>query len=107
MAKPTPLRNVEPKGRVLSPAEHPTHQGWADGDPLRSTTATRPPVDPRPIEETDSDRALDALSTNQVIPNGADVARTRERVRQIESKTLAKLRRPDAAHLLRDYLEES
>ena len=32
---------------------------------------------------------------------------TRERVRQIESKTLAKLRRPDAAHLLRDYLEES
>ena len=26
---------------------------------------------------------------------------------KIESKTLAKLRRPDAAHLLRDYLEES
>jgi len=32
---------------------------------------------------------------------------TRERVRQIESKTLAKLRRPDAAYLLRDYLEEA
>jgi RNA polymerase primary sigma factor len=32
---------------------------------------------------------------------------TRERVRQIESKTLAKLRRPDAAFLLRDYLEEA
>ncbi|MGH9044107.1 MAG: RNA polymerase sigma factor RpoD [Acidimicrobiales bacterium] len=31
---------------------------------------------------------------------------TRERVRQIESKTLAKLRRPDAAYLLRDYLED-
>ena len=32
---------------------------------------------------------------------------TRERIRQIESKTLAKLRRPDAAYLLRDYLEEA
>jgi RNA polymerase primary sigma factor len=32
---------------------------------------------------------------------------TRERVRQIESKTLAKLRRPDAAYLLKDYLEEA
>jgi hypothetical protein len=30
----------------------------------------------------------------------------RDRVRQIESKTLAKLRRRDAAHLLRVYLEE-
>ncbi len=32
---------------------------------------------------------------------------TRERVRQIEAKTLAKLRRPDAAQLLRGYLEEA
>ncbi len=32
---------------------------------------------------------------------------TRERVRQIEAKTLAKLRRPESAALLRDYLEES
>jgi RNA polymerase primary sigma factor len=38
---------------------------------------------------------------------GKEFGVTRERVRQIESKTLAKLRRPDAAHLLRDYLEES
>ena len=32
---------------------------------------------------------------------------TRERIRQIESKTLAKLRRPESAQLLRDYLEEA
>ena len=32
---------------------------------------------------------------------------TRERVRQIEAKTLAKLRRPESAALLRDYLDES
>jgi len=38
---------------------------------------------------------------------GREFGVTRERVRQIESKTLAKLRRPDAAYLLRDYLEES
>jgi len=38
---------------------------------------------------------------------GKEFGVTRERVRQIESKTLAKLRRPDAAYLLRDYLEES
>ncbi|HEX3796596.1 MAG TPA: RNA polymerase sigma factor RpoD [Acidimicrobiales bacterium] len=38
---------------------------------------------------------------------GREFGVTRERVRQIESKTLAKLRRPDAAHLLKDYLEES
>jgi len=38
---------------------------------------------------------------------GREFGVTRERVRQIESKTLAKLRRPDAAHLLRDYLEEA
>ncbi len=31
---------------------------------------------------------------------------TRERIRQIEAKTLAKLRRPESAQLLRDYLEE-
>ena len=31
---------------------------------------------------------------------------TRERIRQIEAKTLAKLRRPDSAQLLRDYLDE-
>jgi RNA polymerase primary sigma factor len=37
---------------------------------------------------------------------GREFGVTRERVRQIESKTLAKLRRPDAAYLLRDYLEE-
>ncbi len=32
---------------------------------------------------------------------------TRERIRQIEAKTLAKLRRPDSAQLLRDYLDEA
>lgn len=32
---------------------------------------------------------------------------TRERIRQIEAKTLAKLRRPDCALQLRDYLEEA
>ena len=31
---------------------------------------------------------------------------TRERIRQIEAKTLAKLRRPESAQLLRDYLDE-
>ena len=30
-----------------------------------------------------------------------------ERSRQIEAKTLAKLRRPESAQLLRDYLEEA
>jgi len=38
---------------------------------------------------------------------GREFGVTRERVRQIEAKTLAKLRRPDAAYLLRDYLEEA
>jgi RNA polymerase primary sigma factor len=32
---------------------------------------------------------------------------TRERIRQIEAKTLAKLRRPASAQLLRDYLDEA
>ena len=32
---------------------------------------------------------------------------TRERIRQIEAKPLAKLRRPESAQLLRDYLEEA
>jgi RNA polymerase primary sigma factor len=32
---------------------------------------------------------------------------TEERIRQIEHKALAKLRRVDAAHLLGDYLQES
>jgi len=36
---------------------------------------------------------------------GKEFGVTRERVRQIESKTLAKLRRPGAAFLLRGYLE--
>ena len=31
---------------------------------------------------------------------------TRERIRQIESKTLAKLRHPTRSQRLRDYLEE-
>ncbi len=31
---------------------------------------------------------------------------TRERIRQIESKTSAKLRHPDAAQPLRDFLDE-
>jgi RNA polymerase primary sigma factor len=38
---------------------------------------------------------------------GKEFGVTRERVRQIELKTLAKLRRPDAATALRDYLEEA
>jgi RNA polymerase primary sigma factor len=38
---------------------------------------------------------------------GKEFGVTRERVRQIESKTLAKLRRPEAAYMLRDYLEEA
>jgi RNA polymerase primary sigma factor len=37
---------------------------------------------------------------------GKEFGVTRERVRQIETKTLAKLRRPDAAYVLRSYLEE-
>jgi RNA polymerase primary sigma factor len=38
---------------------------------------------------------------------GREFGVTRERVRQIESKTLAKLRRLGVEHLLRDYLDES
>ncbi len=37
---------------------------------------------------------------------GKEFGVTRERIRQIESKTLAKLRHPDAAQPLRDYLDE-
>jgi len=32
---------------------------------------------------------------------------TRERIRQIEIKTLARLRKPDAAHALREFLDEN
>ena len=87
----------------MSPAEHSTHQRWGNSDPLRSATATRTrvdaPTDPRPIGETDSDRALDALSNDQVIPNGADVARTRERVRQRRFLRLALVLVPIAVWL--------
>jgi len=38
---------------------------------------------------------------------GAAFGVTRERIRQIEAKTLAKLRRPESAQLLRDYLDEA
>ena len=38
---------------------------------------------------------------------GKEFGVTRERIRQIEAKTLAKLRRPDSALLLRDYLDEA
>ncbi|MBV8463767.1 MAG: RNA polymerase sigma factor RpoD [Acidimicrobiales bacterium] len=38
---------------------------------------------------------------------GSTFGVTRERIRQIEAKTLAKLRRPESAQLLRDYLEEA
>jgi RNA polymerase primary sigma factor len=36
---------------------------------------------------------------------GREFGVTRERIRQIESKTLAKLRHPSRAQMLRDYLE--
>jgi RNA polymerase primary sigma factor len=36
---------------------------------------------------------------------GKEFGVTRERIRQIESKTLAKLRHPSRAELLRDYLD--
>jgi ATP-dependent Zn protease len=97
VAKPTPFRNVEPEGRLLN------HQGWADGDPLRSSTATRPRADPpighEPIQRTDSDRALEALSVDRVIANGADVATTRERVRQRRFLWLAVVLAPVAIWL--------
>ena len=38
---------------------------------------------------------------------GKEFGVTRERIRQIESKTLAKLRHPTRSQRLRDYLEES
>ncbi len=38
---------------------------------------------------------------------GSTFGVTRERIRQIEAKTLAKLRRPESAQLLRDYLDEA
>jgi RNA polymerase primary sigma factor len=37
---------------------------------------------------------------------GKEFGVTRERIRQIESKTLAKLRHPTRSQRLRDYLEE-
>ena len=37
---------------------------------------------------------------------GREFGVTRERIRQIESKTLAKLRHPTRSQRLRDYLEE-
>ena len=39
--------------------------------------------------------------------DGKEFGVTRERIRQIESKTLAKLRHPTRSQRLRDYLEES
>ena len=38
---------------------------------------------------------------------GKEFGVTRERIRQIESKTLAKLRHPTRSQRLRDYLEEA
>ncbi len=38
---------------------------------------------------------------------GREFGVTRERIRQIESKTLAKLRHPTRSQRLRDYLEEA
>jgi ATP-dependent Zn protease len=80
-----------------------SHQGWADGDPGRAATGTETRVDepiaPQPIQQTDSDRALEALSIDRVIPNGADVATTRERVRQRRFLWLAIVLTPIAVWL--------
>ena len=87
----------------MSPADQPTHQGWADSDPLRSATATPTrvgaPVDTSPIEEPVPDHALDTLVARGVTPDGADVARTRERVRQRRFVWLAVVLAPVAVWL--------
>jgi ATP-dependent Zn protease len=80
-----------------------SHQGRADGDPQRATgieTGIHAPIDPEALPQTDSDRALEALSADRVIPNGADVATTRERVRQRRFVWLAIVLTPIAAWLL-------
>ena len=80
------------------------HQGWQDGDPLRSATATQPrvavPTEQPPIDETDSGRALVDLSADRVISDGADVAMTRERVRQRRFLWLAVVLAPIAVWLV-------
>ena len=45
----------------------------------------------------------DALADQQAIGKVDGV--TRERIRQIESKTMSKLRHPSRSQILRDYLE--
>jgi ATP-dependent Zn protease len=88
---------------VLSPADQPTQQGWADSDPVRSATATPTrvgaPIDPPPDEEPARERPLEALSTDRVIPGGADVARSRERSRQRRFVWLAVVLAPIAIWL--------
>jgi ATP-dependent Zn protease len=89
---------------VLSPADQPTHQGWADSDPLRSAITSPPrlgaPNDGDSSEGPAPDPGLDTLSDTGVIPDGADVGRTRERVRQRRFARLAIVLLPIAVALL-------
>jgi ATP-dependent Zn protease len=80
-----------------------SHQGRANVDPQRATgieIGVPAPLEPEPLSQTDSDRALEALSADRVIPDGADVATTRERVRQRRFVWLAIVLTPIAAWLL-------
>ena len=84
-----------------------SHQGRANVDPQRATgieVGVPAPVEPEPLPQTDSDRALEALSSDRVIPDGADVATTRERVRQRRYVWLAIVLTPIAAWLLVRFL---
>ena len=66
-------------------------------------TGTR--TDPQSIDQADTDRAFDELSVDRVISDGADVAKTRERVRQRRFLWLAIVLAPFAIWLgLRDLL---
>jgi cell division protease FtsH len=64
-----------------------SYQRRADGDPLRSKTATLAGdalADPQSMDQIDqaaSDRDFDELSADRVIRDGADVGKTRNRVR--------------------------
>src|ERR1700728_1845423 len=98
-----PFGTVGPKGRLLK------DQRRGQGDPIRSATATMDRTgtrtDPQSIDQADTDRAFDELSVDRVISDGADVAKTRERVRQRRFLWLAIVLAPFAIWLgLRDLL---
>ena len=49
--------------------------------------------------------AVAGMGVYGVAPDGRIFKVTRERIRQIESKTMSKLRHPSRSQVLRDYLD--